>query len=302
MAISRGIPIALSRANMTSKRWAILSIGLAGLTSWVTGCEGSQAPEFLCGPIYPAPAASVSPTPTPTQIPVGGDKITPEINALTSALWNIAAIPVCWEDSALQSSVSADDRALVQQAIHESWETALSEVSLPAHQQIHFVGWQSCAVDTVAASTGLRVASIDARPETAGLSYKGSLGQELAGVPNGVRLNFTFQNWEPACAVDSQERSYCIYAIAVHEFGHALGLAHEQNRTDTASPCSDQVQGPNGNVYYGKWDPQSVMNYCNASWDDAGILSSNDQAGIRTLYYPALATQYCGSPQPGATP
>src|SRR5262249_40929185 len=83
-----------------------------------------------------------------------------------------------------------------------------------------------------------------------------------------------------------------IKAIAVHEFGHALGFAHEQNRADTPSTCTQAPQGENGDTNVGSWDLMSIMNYCNPVWNGNGHLSSGDVAGARRYYgYPASEDQ-----------
>jgi hypothetical protein len=106
----------------------------------------------------------------------------------------------------------------------------------------------------------------------------------LNGLRNGMSLNFTFRNWGTGCSSPTSERRRCIETIAMHEFGHALGLAHEHNRADRPSSCTDAPQGTNGDLYVGNWDIDSMMNYCNPGWSNAGNPSAGDVAGLARLY------------------
>jgi len=167
---------------------------------------------------------------------------------------------VCWESGSPGGSHPAN----VRRAIEDTWqkESALS-----------FRGWEPCA----AASRGIRIRVEDAGPHTKGL------GRMLDGRPAGMVLNFSFRNWSASCQA---RLDFCIKAIAVHEFGHAIGFAHEQNRADAPGECQALRQGTNGDLLLTPYDPRSVMNYCNERYNNEGRLSELDIAAVRDVYGP----------------
>ncbi len=167
-------------------------------------------------------------------------------------------IPVCWE---VLDSSTATDRSLVRAAVETTWQ---------AVSAVRFRGWGVCTPS----ATGIRIRVKDVGPYTLGL------GTEVSGVKDGMVLNFTFTTWSPGC---QRTRPYCISVGAIHEFGHALGFAHEQNRPDTPSWCTSE-QGSDGDVVIGAWDLNSVMNYCNPLWTGDGKLSKADIEGVRATY------------------
>ncbi len=180
------------------------------------------------------------------------------VYADVARLWRGGQIPVCWENPKV-SNVS--ERGWVQQAVQDSWV---------AVSGLEFTGWGVC----MSGSDGIRILISDQGP------HVDHLGRDLNGVRNGMVLNFTFKNWSLGC---QNNRRFCIEAIAVHEFGHAIGFSHEQNRPDTPSWC-DEEQGEDGDTLFGAWDLQSVMNYCNPNWNGSGNLSATDIAAVQHYY------------------
>lgn len=220
-------------------------------------------------PIAPSvDAQSKTATTVPSSITLNGQIFAayPFGAVLSSGVWRKPGwtqsgnkpIDVCWERL---SDSAPGMRAAVRDAVAKTW----------AHYgMVSFVGWGACD----ARSKGIRI-EVDASE-----SSTVALGQHLDGVPKGMRLQMDFSNWQYC----KQQNEFCVRATAVHEFGHALAFAHEQNREDAPDWCKAKHSGdyPDKNVT--SFDPQSIMNYCNKDWQNKGLLSEKDIEAVTKVY------------------
>ncbi|OQW91633.1 MAG: hypothetical protein BWK78_04070 [Thiotrichaceae bacterium IS1] len=191
-------------------------------------------------------------------------------NVLTSSIWSSPTISVCWENP---TSTNAYYRDIVKNAVEGTWDKVSG---------VDFVGWDKCLTN----SKGIRIVWKDEPGDSANYwPHTKGLGKQLDGKPNGMLLNHEFNNWVEGRGCRNT-KDYCVRVIGVHEFGHALGFAHEQARRDTATWCTDKQQGgeTGGDVYIGAWDLDSVMNYCNPTWSGNGNLSQTDILTVQTYY------------------
>lgn len=184
-----------------------------------------------------------------------------QVYARKTALWRNNEITISWDNPTPENQHGRD---LVKKAIEDTWEK---------YSVLKFTGWGATSASS---NADIHIYIEDDGPHTKGL------GMELKNKPQGMVLNFTFKNWSPSC---QQDVDFCIQAIAVHEFGHAIGFAHEQNRADCSFPnCFNKEQGSNGDWFVTACDLQSIMNYCNPKWNNNGFLSALDIQGVQFLY------------------
>jgi len=164
----------------------------------------------------------------------------------------------------MAASECARLREVVRQAVHGTWES---------NSQVRFVGWGVCAGTGVTGCQGVTSDGVQGvRIRVRAGRGAACPGTSIDGVADGM-------NFELAGRSDDQIRR-----TAVHEFGHALGFLHEQDRKDTPEWCQEE-QGQTGCSSVGVWDASSIMNYCNPNYfSTPAYLSAVDIATVRQVY------------------
>lgn len=206
--------------------------------------------------------------------------------------WEKNSLSVCWE-------FTSEKTKAFRETLRDTVDTAFEKTPL------RFSGWQVCPrvgpvdirifiYDDPGSSKNIQFQSMRASlvGPTPGHPRVRFWGKNLSGQRAGVILSMTGENADPFFfdmldKLSPRGRFNLLLSSSLHEFGHAIGLRHEDAHPKAECPKFDEdIQA--GDLVIGPWNKTSFMERCfyrNLDYEK-GIAWPNDLdvRGINTIY------------------
>lgn len=195
--------------------------------------------------------------------------------------WNISDINVCFAEKETKFSVKGmngqkrdwepEEKKRLQEILENEFTTDRTGYT--------FVGFKDCK-DTEDINVAVGVRRILTKDTLAGVKGIATTGMKRNRITS-------YENARGAVLLSPFSISK---ATVIHEFGHILGLMHEQNHPDspTISACPYYLgkKETSSHTIYTEFDKTSVMNYCYVLFKGRNKgLSPKDQELILDLYH-----------------
>ena len=203
-------------------------------------------------------------------------------------VWQKDTVTVCFAN---HNRVTDEEMKIIEDYVTNSWEQ---------HIPLDFVGFKKCETGIQAGVADIVIDAYDGDGQCGASSVYGTVSlQTIRQGQASMRLPRNLNN----CPQNSQD--YLKYSV-VHEFGHALSIAHEHLRTlNTPQHCGAQGSPEPLAKSHGEYDAESIMNYCYQTAE----LSAGDIATVKAMYVhlgsgpentPATTDQTTAPVNPGA--